>query len=108
MDYLKVSEAAEKWGLSSRRVRILCAENRIGGVIRKGNLHMIPTNAQKPKDGRTSASSKVSIGKLLRQIDEKQVNFRPSALSQGVRLSGFVTSFLLSIPIIPMPLRVIH
>ena len=72
MDYMKVSEAAEKWRLSSRRVRILCAENRIEGVIRKGNLYMIPTNAQKPGDGRASASCKVPIGKLLRQIDEKK------------------------------------
>ena len=71
LDYMKVSKAAEKWGISSRRVRILCAENRIEGVIRKGNLYMIPPNAHKPEDGRASASGKASIGKLLRQIDEK-------------------------------------
>ncbi len=41
MDYMKVSEAAEKWKLSARRVRILCQENRIEGVIRKGNLLMV-------------------------------------------------------------------
>ena len=45
MEYIKVSEAAAKWGLSARRVRILCAEGRIGGVIRKGNLYMIPSDA---------------------------------------------------------------
>ena len=36
MDYIKVSKAAEKWGLSTRRVRVLCAEGKIPGVIRKG------------------------------------------------------------------------
>ena len=72
MDRMKVSEAAEKWGISTRRVRILCAENRIEGVVRKGNLYMIPANAQKPEDGRRSTRGKVPIGKLLRQIDEKK------------------------------------
>ena len=41
MEYIKVSKAAEKWGLSARRVRILCAEGKIPGTIRKGNLYMI-------------------------------------------------------------------
>ena len=42
MNYIKVSQAAEKWGLSPRRVRLLCAQNRIDGVIQKGKLYMIP------------------------------------------------------------------
>ena len=50
MDYIKVSKAAENWGISPRRVRILCAEGKIPGVIRKGKLYMIPANAIKPAD----------------------------------------------------------
>ena len=38
MNYIKVSEAAEKWGISARRARILCAEGKVEGVIRKGKL----------------------------------------------------------------------
>lgn len=52
MNYIKVSQAAEKWGLSPRRVRILCTEGKIDGCVRKGNLYMIPENAEKPLDGR--------------------------------------------------------
>ena len=52
MNYIKVSAAAEKWGISSRRVRVLCAEGKIDGVIRRGNLYMIPEDAEKPVDGR--------------------------------------------------------
>ena len=52
MEYIKASKAAEKWGLSARRVRILCAEGKIPGTIRKGNLYMIPADAEKPRDGR--------------------------------------------------------
>ena len=56
MDYIKVSKAAEKWGISTRRVRVLCAQGKIDGVIRKGKLYMIPENAVKPTDGRMNRS----------------------------------------------------
>ncbi len=56
MEYIKVSKAAEKWGISDRRVRVLCAEGKIPGVIRKGKLYMIPENAPKPPDGRKTRS----------------------------------------------------
>ena len=39
MDYIKVSQAAEKWGLSPRRVRVLCAQGKIDGVIRIRLIH---------------------------------------------------------------------
>lgn len=52
MEYIKVAEAAEKWGLTPRRVRSFCAENRIDGVVKKGNVYLIPKNAPRPVDGR--------------------------------------------------------
>lgn len=52
MNYIKASQAAEKWGISPRRVRMLCAEGKIEGAVQKGKLYMIPENAQKPADGR--------------------------------------------------------
>lgn len=70
MDYMKVSEAAEKWGISARRVRILCQENRIEGIIRKGNLYMIPADAKKPKDGRSKGRSRIKLKNLLVNIDK--------------------------------------
>ena len=81
---MKVSEAAVKWGLSTRRVRILCEEGRIEGVTRKGKLYMIPCDAVKPQDGRNTAKSRIKIKKLLEKIDknlEKLSAMRP--LTQG-------------------------
>ncbi len=66
MEYIKVSKAAEKWGISTRRVRVLCAEGKIPGVVRKGNLYMIPENAQKPLDGRRSRAG------VLADIEQKR------------------------------------
>ena len=56
MEYIKVSEAAARWGLSARRVRALCAAGRISGVVRKGNLYMIPVDAEQPKDARSGSA----------------------------------------------------
>ena len=78
MEYIKVSKAAEKWGLSARRVRILCAEGKIPGVIRKGNLYMIPEDAEKPRDGRFKAPT------VFEEIERKKEllsSMRP--LTQG-------------------------
>ena len=36
MKYLSTFEVAEKWGISHRRVGILCNENRIPGAHRAG------------------------------------------------------------------------
>lgn len=66
MNYIKVSKVAELWGISARRVRTLCAEGKIPGVIRKGKLYMIPSNAVKPTDGRLASPAIFSV------IDEKK------------------------------------
>jgi len=53
MEYMTVNEVSEKWGISGRRIRILCAEGRINGVVLKGRSYLIPANTVKPIDGRT-------------------------------------------------------
>ena len=52
MEYLSALDIALKWGISKRRVQILCIENRIAGVKKVGNMWLIPEGAEKPKDGR--------------------------------------------------------
>ena len=71
MKYIKVSDTAAKWGISARRVRLLCEQGRIAGVERKGNLYMIPEDAERPIDARTYAktSLKKSYTPILEQIN---------------------------------------
>ncbi len=52
MGYISILETAKKWGISKRRIQILCSENRIPGATRIGNYWAIPDNAEKPKDER--------------------------------------------------------
>ena len=47
MEYLSISQTAEKWGLSKRRVQVLCSENRIPGVMRVGSYWAIPAEYKK-------------------------------------------------------------
>ena len=46
-------ETAKRWGISDRRVRILCENGQIAGAVRNGKLWKIPLSAEKPRDGRT-------------------------------------------------------
>ena len=52
MGYLSISQTAEKWGISQRRIRILCVEGRIPGAFKMGAYWSIPDDAEKPKDKR--------------------------------------------------------
>ena len=49
---MTASQAAEKWGISQRRVQILCSEGRIIGVFKLGEAWAIPASAKKPNDSR--------------------------------------------------------
>ncbi len=55
MEYMNITETAEKWGISPRRLQTLCANGKIEGATRFGKAWMIPKSAQKPADGRTKA-----------------------------------------------------
>ena len=56
MDYLKIAEVAEKWGVTPRRIQKLCLDGKIDGAVRFGRAWMIPKDAKKPSDGRTKES----------------------------------------------------
>lgn len=91
MDYIKVAQAAELWGISDRRVRILCQQGKIEGVIQKGRSYLIPSDAVKPVDGRTLRHKNVSeqyiylfsrIDALKEQLDQH----RPLTVGELQRL----------------------
>lgn len=52
MEYLSIRQTSEKWGISTRRIQILCSEERIPGAVRIGYSWAIPADAEKPKDAR--------------------------------------------------------
>ena len=72
--YITVKQAAEKWGISDRRVRILCSEGKILGATREGRSWMIPSDAKKPQDGRFKATESLlaAIDREKRELDTKR------------------------------------
>ncbi len=65
--YITVKSASEKWGISDRRVRTLCAEGKIPGAFQEGRGWKIPSDAVKPADGRYKSTES-----LLNRIDRKK------------------------------------
>lgn len=64
MEYMSAREAANKWGVSQRRVAILCSERRIKNATMVGNMWLIPTTAEKPIDARTTRYSQKDSNKV--------------------------------------------
>ncbi len=58
MDYISIAEAAEKWGITPRRIQVLCNEGRIPGLTKFGKAWAIPKDAEKPVDARKVRSVK--------------------------------------------------
>ena len=83
--YMTVKQASEKWGISDRRVRVLCAESKISGVTRKGRSWLIPSDAKKPGDGRykTAESLLLIIDKKKKELDSR----RPLTIGELERLT---------------------
>ncbi len=69
MKYMSATEAAAKWGLSSRRVGLLCNEGRIEGAQKAGAVWIIPENAEKPKDARIKSGKYIKI-----KLEEGELN----------------------------------
>ncbi|TDP58472.1 Fic family protein [Aminicella lysinilytica] len=83
--YITVKEAAEKWGISDRRVRVLCAGGKIPGAFQQGRGWKVPIDAVKPADGRYKSTKS-----LLEQIEEKKnelVSRRPFTEGEVARLN---------------------
>lgn len=55
MEYFTTIEMSQKWNISSRRIAVLCSENRINGAIKKGKTWLIPSDTRKPEDARVKS-----------------------------------------------------
>ena len=65
---MNAKQAAEKWNISDRRVRTLCANGQIDGAYRIGKIWYIPDGTDKPQDGRIKVKES-----LIALIEKKKV-----------------------------------
>ena len=73
MDYMTLKEAAEKWGVTPRRVNYYCAAGRIPGAVKMAGVWLIPKNAEKPIDGRTKQGRGCTMNKILIIDDDREL-----------------------------------
>ena len=97
MEYITVKEAANRWNISDRRVRILCSEGMIEGVVKQGGSYRIPSDTVKPVDGRSFRGKEIpeKYRAVFSRIDAKKeelLSRRP--LTQG-ELKRLKEEFLL-------------
>ena len=95
MKYLTSMEIAKKWQMTDRRVRMLCAENKINGVKFENDKWQIPENASRPQ--RENSPKKVGRAIDFEQIDllkQKLDKCRPLTEGEVKRLNeDFMINF---------------
>jgi len=64
--YITAQQAAKAWGISDRRVRVLCGEGKIPGAYKDGKSYKIPADASKPADGREKSPSSSAGARFLK------------------------------------------
>lgn len=90
--YITVKQAAEKWGISDRRVRVLCSEGKITGACQEGRAWKIPHDAAKPTDGRYK--TKESLIPIIEEKLEELNKRRPLTEGELERLNEeFLTEY---------------
>ena len=82
MWYISAQETATKWGVTKRRVQVLCASGRIEGAVRIGNMWVLPENAEKPVDARHGQAQTKPSPKQENPI--RIVRNRVRAIMQGM------------------------
>jgi len=53
---MTTQEAANLWGIKTRRVQALCENGKVKNAKKLGHIWVIPTGTPKPIDGRTKAA----------------------------------------------------
>lgn len=58
--WISSAEAADKWGISVRRVQLFCKEGRIHGATKQSGVWLIPSDAIKPEKVKSGVKNETS------------------------------------------------
>ena len=70
-DWITPREAAEEWGITDRRVQVLCKNGKVDGAIRIKGGWFIPKGTSKPPDGRVNNKRQPAKNKVEDKGDDK-------------------------------------
>ena len=86
MKYITVKDAAEKWGVSTRRVQLLCSTERIKGAYRFGRSWMIPQTAVLPNARRVEQEPTLPMPKKSPFLDMTNLYGIPGKADEAVEM----------------------
>ena len=66
-NWITAQEAADAWGLSGRRVQVLCSNGQVEGALRLKRGWLIPKGTPKPADGRAKNGRKPASNKKVNE-----------------------------------------
>ena len=94
MEYITIQQAAEKWGITERRIQVLCTSNRLPGAVKFGRQWAIPADLPKPVDERVKSGRYIKAKEeSVRSGIKKKVIFSffsgSGFLDLGFELNGF-------------------
>ena len=75
-EMITVQAAAQKWGVTPRRVQILCNERRIEGAVKKSGVWFIPAVAKKPmRQGKKADRAALNVLSLFSGCGGMDIGF---------------------------------
>ena len=92
-DYMTAKETAEAWGVTRRYVNLCIEDGRIPGVMKIGNMWMIPKNTRKPvgkREGKTPENPLSSdLAHVLRSVPTSVPRNNPDSVMETVSEERF-------------------
>ena len=58
MKYLSITQTAERWGISTRRIQILCGEGRVPGALARSGGFQRTQRSRRTRESRTGSISR--------------------------------------------------
>lgn len=68
--YVTIQEMSKKWGITPRRIQVLCVTGRIEGAEKFGRAWAIPANAKRPTDGRVTTGEYMGWRKRYKKPED--------------------------------------
>lgn len=89
MEYMTIREAAAKWGITERRIQVLCSSCRLPGATKFGRQWAIPANLPKPLDERIK-SGRYQKGRIMGKDGTNSSHRRKKVIFSFFSGTGFL------------------
>jgi len=76
IEYKSIKEVADDWGVTVRRVQMLCNSGKLEGVKKYGRSWLIPSNVERPVDNRIVTGKFISTNKNQKKKENAENDFR--------------------------------